>query len=157
MSAPSTPVRWSAAVLLVLYALVIARLTLMPAASEHGIFGLLQRLSSHASGGRLDWSRTEVLANIALFVPAGLLLALVLGRAWLSVVLCVAASAAIELAQQRYLPSRVPSTADVVHNGLGALIGALVAWPFLAKPPSRRPPSDDQLRIPTPIGDVRLS
>jgi VanZ family protein len=34
------------------------------------------------------------------------------------------------LAQQRYLPSRVPSLADVEHNGLGGLIGALLGWPF---------------------------
>ncbi len=129
MRSAATPIRWAAGVLLVLYSLVIARLTLVSASSESGIFGLLQRITSHASDGRLDWSQTEVLANIALFVPAGFLLAIVLGRAWASVVLCVLASVAIELAQQRYLPSRVPSIADVEHNGLGGLIGAILGWP----------------------------
>ena len=128
MKAASGPVRAGAAVLLGLYAVVIARLTLLPASSEHGIFGLLGRISAHASGGRLDWSKTEVLANVALFVPAGFLLAVVLARAWVSVVLCGLASAAIELAQKHYLPSRVPSIADVEHNALGGLIGALMAW-----------------------------
>jgi hypothetical protein len=113
-----------------LYAIVIARLTLQPASSESGIFGLLDRVMSRASNGRLDWSQTEVLANIALFVPAGFLLAIVLGRAWASAALCVLASAGIELAQQRYFPSRVPSLADVEHNGLGGAIGALLAWPL---------------------------
>jgi VanZ family protein len=41
----------------------------------------------------------------------------------------VLASMGIELAQQRYLPSRVPSLADVEHNGLGGVIGAALAWP----------------------------
>lgn len=124
--------RWTAGVLLGLYAIVIARLTLEPASSETGTFGLLNRIMTHASNGRLDWSQTEVLANIALFVPAGFLLAIVVGRAWVSALLCVAASVAIELAQQRYLPSRVPSIADVEHNGLGGAIGALLAWPIVA-------------------------
>ena len=148
MRAIAIPVRWCAGVLLGLYAMVIARLTLAPAASETGIFGLLSRVTSHASHGRLDWSQTEVLANVALFVPAGFLLAIVLGRAWASALVCVLVSVGIELAQQRYLPSRVPSLADVEHNGLGATIGALVGWPIaqaLRTPPSTRtlPPSGE--------------
>lgn len=129
MRTAAAPTRWCAAVLLGLYSIVIARLTLAPASSESGLFGLLDRVTSRLSDGRLQWSQTEILANIALFVPAGFLLAVVLGRAWASAVLCVLASAGIELAQQRYLPSRVPSLADVEHNGLGAAIGALLAWP----------------------------
>jgi glycopeptide antibiotics resistance protein len=149
MRSIATPLRWVAAVLLTLYSLVIARLTLASASSERGIFGLLDRLTSHASNGRLDWSQTEVLANIALFVPAGFLLTIVLGRAWAAAAVCVLASIAIELAQQRYLPSRVPSVADVEHNGLGAVIGAVIGWPFAyamrvrdtPRPPRRPEPS----------------
>jgi len=130
MTKTAVRVRWAAAVLLGLYTVVIARLTLAPASSEDGTFGLLDRIATRLSGGHLDWSQTEVLANVALFVPAGFLLAIVLGRVWASVVLCVLASAAIELAQQRYFPSRVPSLADVEHNGLGGAIGAVLAWPL---------------------------
>jgi glycopeptide antibiotics resistance protein len=129
-NANAVAARWCAAALLGLYAVVIARLTLVPASSERGIFGLLNRVTTHASGGRLDWSQTEVLANVALFVPAGFLLAVSLGRVWAAAVVCIVASAAIELAQQRFLPSRVPSLADVEHNGLGGAIGAALAWPF---------------------------
>lgn len=130
MSAATATTRWCAAALLGLYTLVIVRLTLFPAATETGTFGLLDRIMTRASGGRLDWGQTEVLANIALFVPAGLLLTVVLSRAWAAAVLCVAASAAIELAQQHFLPSRVASLADVEHNGLGGVLGALVGWPI---------------------------
>ncbi len=122
--------RGCAAVLFGLYTVMVARLTLAPASSESAIFGLLDLIMAQLSGGRLQWSQTEVLANVALFVPAGFLLAIVLGRSWASVVLCIVFAAGIELAQQRYLPSRVPSVADVEHNALGAIIGAAVAWPI---------------------------
>jgi glycopeptide antibiotics resistance protein len=130
MRTAATASRWCAAVLLGLYSIVIARLTLVPASSDSRVFSLLDRIMTRVSGGRLEWSQTEVLANVALFIPAGFLLAVILGRAWASALLCLLASAAIELAQQRYLPSRVPSIADVEHNGLGGLIGAIVAWPL---------------------------
>ena len=126
----ATTVRGAAAVLLVLYTFVIARLTLLPSESETGTFGLLDRVVTRLSRGGLQWTQIEVLANVALFVPAGFLLAVVLRRCWPAVVVCVLASGAIEWAQYAYLPSRVPSLADVEHNGLGGLIGAVLAWPL---------------------------
>lgn len=126
----STPVRWSAAVLLALYSFVIARLTLAPASAERGTFDLLERVMTTVSGGALDWNQIETIANVALFVPAGFLLAVVLRRCWASAVLCALGSAAIELAQHQLLPSRVASVADVLHNALGGIIGAALAWPL---------------------------
>ena len=128
----ASTVRPAAAVLLVLYTAVIARLTLFPAGSETGTFGTLNDVVVRLTNGGLDWTQIEALANVALFVPAGFLLAVVLRRCWPSVLGCVLASAAIEWAQYLYLPSRVPSPADVEHNGLGGLIGALLAWPVVA-------------------------
>lgn len=128
--------RWFAAVLLGLYLVLVSRLTLAEPSDGQVVFSLADAWASYASGGRLDWSETEVLANVALFVPAGFLLAMVLGRPLVSAVLCVVAAACIELAQQRWFPSRVPSVADVRHNGLGGLVGALLAWP-LCRPEGR--------------------
>lgn len=125
--------RWFAALLLGFYVLFIARLTLADPSSGRVVFSLADALATRVSHGRLQWTETEVLANVALFVPAGFLLAVVLGRPFLSVALCVLGSACIELAQQRYLPSRVPSLADIQHNSLGGLFGALLAWP-VARP-----------------------
>jgi hypothetical protein len=125
--------RWFAALLLGFYVLFIARLTLADPSSGRVVFSLADTFATRVSHGRLQWSETEVLANIALFVPAGFLLAVVLGRPFLSVALCILGSACIELAQQRYLPSRVPSLADIQHNSLGGLFGALLAWP-VARP-----------------------
>ncbi|MCZ4498228.1 MAG: hypothetical protein JWQ74_781 [Marmoricola sp.] len=127
-----------AAVLLVLYSVFIARLTLTEPSTSSWLFSLADHLATSASNGRLQWAQTEVLANIALFVPAGFLLAIALNSAVASAVLCVAASALIEYAQLRYLPLRVPSGADVLHNGYGAALGALCALPFTLVVGARR-------------------
>jgi glycopeptide antibiotics resistance protein len=130
MRSATTPTLWCAGILLGLYTVLVARLTLAPASSESGAVDLLDRIATKLSGGRLDPTQAEVLGNVALFVPAGFLLAIVLGRAWASVLLCVLAAAAIETAQRVFLPSRVPSVADVEHNALGGLVGAVLAVPL---------------------------
>lgn len=76
----------------------------------------------------LYWTRLEVLANVAMLVPIALLLTFILGarRWWATVAACVVASASIEIAQH-FMPGRVASMRDIVANGLGALIGAVLA------------------------------
>ncbi|WP_436699107.1 VanZ family protein [Nocardioides sp. BYT-33-1] len=128
-----------AAVLLACYSVVVARLTLADPAAGRWAFDLADAAARRASHGRLDWSETEVIANVALFVPAGFLLAVLLGRPLLAAALTVLASACIELAQQQFLPPRVPTLADVVHNGLGGLVGAILAAPLSRVGLSARP------------------
>ena len=123
-------VRLGAGVVLLPYSVVIAMLTLRPAAEQRHALTLLDRVATRVSGERLEWSQTEVLANIALFIPAGFLLKILLGRVWVAIVVCVAASAGIELLQYVFLPSRLPTVDDVRHNGLGGAIGTLLAWPL---------------------------
>ncbi len=152
----AAPIRAVAAVLLVGYAVVVARLTLLPADSETSTFNLLDRAVNRLARGGLDWSQIEVLANVALFVPAGFLLAVVLRRSWASVLAGALASACIELAQYAFLPSRVPSLADVEHNTLGGLIGALLAWPLVRllrrRPTPPPPPTAPTAREPVRAG-----
>jgi hypothetical protein len=76
----------------------------------------------------LTWSRLEVLANVGMFMPVGLLLTFIVGarRSWAVVATCLALSAAIELVQS-FMPGRVAAVLDIVANGLGALLGALTA------------------------------
>jgi hypothetical protein len=131
--------RWFAAVLLGLYLVFLSRLTLADPSDGRVVFSLADAWATYLSGGRLEWAETEVLANVALFVPAGVLLAIVLGRPLTSAALCVLGSVCIELAQQRWLPSRVASVADVQHNGLGGLVGALLAWPLSGPRRAARP------------------
>ena len=116
--------RFIALVLLGLYSLFVARLTLADPSAGEFAFSLLY-------SSPLPSNQAEALANVALFVPAGFLLAIALRSPVFAAVVCVVASVGIELAQLRYLPSRVPSLADVQHNGLGGLVGAVVAVPLL--------------------------
>jgi hypothetical protein len=120
--------RWIAALLLVLYAIFVCRLTLADPSAGQPVFDGAYYWGELLSGGRMSTARIEMLANVALFVPAGLLLAAVLRRPIVAIGLLVLASACIELAQQRWFPSRVPSLADVEHNAIGAALGGLSAW-----------------------------
>lgn len=74
------------------------------------------------------WTRLEVLANVAMFVPLALLLTFVLGarRWWLALALCLAVTVGIE-ATQHFMPGRVASMRDIVANGAGAAIGVALA------------------------------
>jgi len=76
----------------------------------------------------IDYGRFEFLANIALFVPAGMFLLLLLGAGgwWIAALLCFAMTAGIESAQH-VIPGRVPDDRDLLANGLGSLIGIGVA------------------------------
>ncbi|MFL6061693.1 MAG: hypothetical protein ACJ72E_10700, partial [Marmoricola sp.] len=72
--------RWFAALLLALYLVLVARLTLADPSGGRWAFSLADYSATRLSGGRMVWSQTEVVANVALFVPLGLLLAIVLRR-----------------------------------------------------------------------------
>ena len=65
--------------------------------------------------------------NVAIFVPLGAAVALVLPLRWApaSVLLGAAASCAVEMAQS-VIPGRVPDADDIVANTLGALLGTVV-------------------------------
>ncbi len=120
------------AALLVVYSGLVAHLTLTDPSQGRWAFSLADRVAVRVSGGALSWTETEVLANVALFVPLGFLLALAFARVWPAVTACLVASAGIEWAQAAYLPSRVPSSADVLHNTAGGLVGAVLAGLVMA-------------------------
>lgn len=69
----------------------------------------------------------EVVANVLMFVPLGALAALWFrGSSWFALTMAgVAASCAIEVTQF-FIPGRVPDAGDVVANGIGMAVGALV-------------------------------
>ncbi len=84
---------------------------------------------------------TDVLINVAAYLPLGFLLTLGLRISMPPVVavaagfmLALAASVALE-GVQMFLPTRIASNIDVLANGAGALVGALAAPLFL---PSQR-------------------
>ncbi|GGC99892.1 hypothetical protein GCM10011512_28470 [Tersicoccus solisilvae] len=121
-----------AAVLAIGYAVLVLVLTLRPGRTDPGVDDTLQVIAARLRDAGLAWAdyaAVEWAANVVLFVPAGLLLALLLpGRArWWAVVLGTAASVAIETAQAVFLPGRVASVADVAANTLGTTIGVAIA------------------------------
>ena len=117
----------------------LAWVTLTPSSNSQRAFSLLQRLvrlfESHASTDFLTFARVEFLANIALFVPMGVFVVLLLGRRhwWAGIFVGVLASCWIELAQGIWLPDRVSDPRDLMSNGLGTVLGVLLAllitWP----------------------------
>ncbi len=85
---------------------------------------------------RQGW--VEFAGNVAMFLPLGFLLTLLLRAPWWGVALAVGASAAAELVQV-LLPARTATPRDVLANALGALAGAGIAWLVVIRRAPRRP------------------
>lgn len=130
----------AARVLLVPYAIALALIVWLPSSAASRVTGIAFRIAQYVSehaGISLSTSYTvfEFLANIALFVPFGLLVAAAWPRtnAWWIILLGFSASATIELVQT-LLPSRYPTLSDVIANTLGAIIGCCAARLFAPRP-----------------------
>lgn len=132
-----------ARVLLIPYAVALALIVWLPDSAASRVTGIVYRVASFVSE-RFDVSLSttytffEFSANVALFVPFGLLIAAAWPRtnAWWVILLGFAASASIELVQT-LLPSRYPTLSDVIANTLGAIIGCCAVRLFAPRPRSR--------------------
>ncbi len=115
----------------VAYLGVVAGLTLSPM-PENGrdsiIWRLVKLFERFPETLWLDFTTVEFLANVAMFVPLGLFLVLLLGRGrwWLAILFGVGLTITIEFVQQ-FLPSRVSDPRDLVANSIGVTLGVLVA------------------------------
>lgn len=135
-----------ARVLLVPYTVALALIVWLPATAASKVTGVVFRIARFVSA-HTDISLTasyavfEFLANIALFVPLGLLLVAAFPRAnaWVVLLIGYSASATIELVQT-VLPSRYPTLSDVIANALGTAIGCLIARVFVRRHPPRSTP-----------------
>ena len=113
------------------YLVVLALIAYWPTPVDRGVdgqlFGVIHWLRARGITV-ITYDRVEFAANVALFVPFGLLLAGLFrrGRRWIAFLLCVAGSAAIEVGQAVFLPGRFASLADVAANSIGGGIGVLV-------------------------------
>jgi glycopeptide antibiotics resistance protein len=119
-------------VISVAYLALVAWITLGPQPLDEQAAGYLYRIieefSQHRTTAWLTYSRVEFLANIALFVPVGVLILLMFGRRWwwVGIIAGGLLTCAIEFAQ-RFLPDRVSDPRDLVANTIGAAIGAIAA------------------------------
>lgn len=113
------------------YLLLVGWLTLGPQPLDASGRGFLHRVIRFISGDNtLDWityALVEFIANVALFIPVGVLFVLMLGwrRWWLAVILGVALTVSIEAAQL-VLPDRVTDPRDIVSNSIGSTIGVAI-------------------------------
>lgn len=74
----------------------------------------------------------EFTANIAMFLPLGLLLALLVGRPGVGFAIGVSISVAAEVVQI-LIPGRTVSMRDILANAVGAAAGAGIAWVMLLR------------------------
>jgi glycopeptide antibiotics resistance protein len=119
-------------VLAVLYAVVLLGILFWP---EHvdGPGGqraqwLVDLVAALGIEPRTAYLLIESAANVALFVPAGVILALLAGGRfrWWMPVLGIVGSAAVELAQGALLPGRTADWRDIAADSAGVVIGAAV-------------------------------
>jgi hypothetical protein len=112
------------------YVVALAAIAFWPTPVDAGVRGDLGRVTSWFARHGLpmvDYAFIESTANIALFVPLGLLLALNLRlrRAWVAVAVGAVVSSLIEAGQLLFLSARFATVDDVVMNTSGALLGAV--------------------------------
>lgn len=126
LRAPADPrVRRFLLAALAIYVLALVLIAFWPTHVDRDagpLLAAIERLFPWATYRRLEFT-----ANIALFVPFGLLLTLLV-RSWpLALGLGVGASLAIEVVQELALPGRTASVLDVLANSLGTAAGGLLA------------------------------
>jgi len=104
----------------------------LPNRVDGGVEPAVRRVLAWLQGlGAPEWVNydfADFAANIAFFVPIGLVAALLLPRRmwWLAIPIGAALSAGLEAGQYLFLPERFASVTDVVANTLGAILGALI-------------------------------
>ena len=110
----------------------VGMVTLTPEARAPIPVGLVVRVleALHRRGylETLTVYRVEFLANIAMFVPIGVFLLLLVGaeRWWIALFLPFFMTVFIETAQ-RNIPGRVPDPRDILANTMGGVAGVFLA------------------------------
>lgn len=115
--------------LLAPYAFSVFLITLLPASQAGKVTGLVDLLARWINDRAPQvqaYPLLEFLANIALFVPIGILLRWGWPRVpwWIVTAFGLAMTVTIE-SVQTMLPSRVPAVSDVVANTAGTTLGAV--------------------------------
>jgi len=102
-------------------------MTLWPSPAPDETFDVVRAVVGWFSdrGWPVTYAGVEAVANVVMFLPFGVLVGLLVRRWWVVVLLALATSTAIELAQLAFLPTRVPTVQDVVLNTVGAALGVL--------------------------------
>lgn len=111
-------------VLLGIYVFVLTLIALWPSPVDGGARPMLRLVSRVVPV--LTYARIEFGANILLFVPLGVLLALILRQRYLIVPIAFVATVTIESVQALMIDKRTPSVMDIIANLAGACVGLLI-------------------------------
>jgi len=114
---------------LVALVLVLGWPTPVDAGVNETLLRALGWLHEHGLPAWVGYDQVEFTANVALFVPVGLLLALELRRRpwWVPALAGAGISVLAELAQALLRPDRFATGWDVLANTLGAVVGSILA------------------------------
>lgn len=124
---------------LALYLAALAAIAFWPSPVDQGAGPLLGAITRVFP--MLTYPRIEFGSNIALFVPLGFLLTLIVtSRRWLILPIAILATVTIECVQALALGARTPSMLDIVANTAGACLGMLLAAFAEILRDSRTPP-----------------
>lgn len=141
----SRPLIITARVLLAPYLIAVLLITWLPANAAGKVTGIVGRIA-RSIAARFDvsfltaYNALEFLANIALFMPLGILVALAWPKLrWWHIVLCGLALTLLIEGVQMTLPSRFPTASDIVANTAGAGAGAVLVALVHAMVRPRRP------------------
>ncbi len=137
------------AILTAIYAWLVAWITLRAAPYGSDIGSALDRLlawfAERESTAWITFDRVEFGANVAMFVPLGVIAVLWFGVRgwWAAPIIGALASAAIEALQAVLIDTRVADVRDLVANTLGSVVGMslMLLLAFLLSPPHPRRPS----------------
>ena len=121
-----------ARILLAPYLVFLGLVVFLPAREARRVTGLVGWLADVLAGVGIPREPAavalELLANVALFTPLGLLVALAVpgARWWVVIATGLLLSTGIELVQLA-LPSRVSTVSDVIANTAGTALGLVLA------------------------------
>ncbi|MDX9943826.1 MAG: VanZ family protein [Azonexus sp.] len=142
-------------------------------------FGLIVYASLHPFSGWRDtgihwgafleaawpryWTAFDLIANIAVYLPLGFFLTLVLAPLrwrWLAVCLAILLGSGLSLGLetlQNWLPSRIPSSLDLACNAFGSFLGAILGHLLGPRVFSRLESAAHRLLSPIPHGELGLT
>ena len=139
--APTVRARGWAALILVLYAALVAVAFVVPRPIDRGftpwLRGVVAQVQRHVAPSWFDYEFVELASHAVLFVPIGILMVVALGRrlTWLAVL--AGRPRRPELDEGAYSEAGEPlSWLDLLMNAVGAIIGAAVGY-WAAKPHER--------------------
>lgn len=133
------------------YLVAVLLIVLWPSPVDRPATGTLHAILSwlHQRGMPqfINYNFVEFTANIAMFIPMGILTSTLLRNGWLGVIAGTLASCLIEFAQAVFLPARFASGMDVLANSLGTGLGVAMYYLVRSRRQTRTLEQEDESNL----------